>query len=197
VIAAITLICGLGYIVFKAFNRGCKCTFFKGEQYEEACSIYVFLAGNGRFVPVKLLDVRGSMQDFAQRGIIDWSTISLDRSWVLDRLTFSWFLSTLFHNNRHVVLPRVADIPLLDRLKVRHILKEAEGVAYFMIKQGRFWYQPPTYVYKPVKPSRKGRSQPAEETTDPRDDLSFRTFPAHGDPDSEKPAEPGTSHDVL
>jgi hypothetical protein len=151
----IVLVILIGLIVVLYIYNMCKSMALrKGYKYDKRCDIYLFISSPEHYVPVKLTTVPGQIHQFRQDRPLLRHQITLDANRLWDVLHVAWSTtipSTSFenrgfwnvnvlHQDKRLSLPHSITVPLLEKYRVRTILKKNELSISLMIKQGVSWY---------------------------------------------------------
>jgi len=127
-------------VIFWLYAQCHGLTWLRGYKYARACTLYVFLFNNHRYVPIKIRKLAGHMHMYHLSNSMTPDQISYSKNFIWDILHFDWSYVDLRMNSSYVTLPCDVQIPFKDKIKVRRMIAKEDLDIQFMILQGTNWY---------------------------------------------------------
>ena len=107
-----------------------------------ALCIYLFISHDFYHVPLKFRELNGILHTFTLNEQPKPQNMQFLKHALWDTMNIKWLGTTLNMKGKRIDLPKNANIPLWDKVKVRALLTH-ENIKYnIMIKQGNTWYAP-------------------------------------------------------
>ena len=133
---AIVSLLGVCIYIFRSCK---KMTFFKGFKYNNEVMIYVIIGDETHFVPIKVKTLNGNAHMFSLSTNLTKSNLVLQKHYLWDIFQINWNNTKIYKRDVEVSMPKLLYIPLMDKIKIRHIMSQPEVMVYMMIKQGNTW----------------------------------------------------------
>ena len=143
VFTAITI---TGFIIFSVkWLR--KCTTCRGHRFARildvyliVCNnhVYLIVCNNQRYVPILLRSFTGNIHRLELEHLIYSNNFTLHQNLVWDTLSIIWDNVVLKYNGNKMSLPTSVLIPLIDKIRTRHIMQNKFDIM-LLVKQGKKW----------------------------------------------------------
>ena len=133
----------LGYLVLAyaitQFFR--PITWCKGYKYNKKCGLYIFVCheDHERYSPLKVMSLKGQMQNYRMKYTGEGISLTLVRSWTYDTMTISWGGVQVMDKSDPINLPVTVTVALRHKIMTRRIAQQLGEVQY-VLKQGSSWH---------------------------------------------------------
>ena len=134
VFTAITII---GFIIF-SIKWLRKCTTCRGHRFARILDVYLIICNNQRYVPILLRSFTGNIHKLELEHLVYSKNFTLNQNVVWDTLSIIWDDVVLRYNGNKISLPTSVLIPLIDKIRTRHIMQDKFDVM-LLVKQGKEW----------------------------------------------------------
>ena len=122
-------------VTFLAFGKLRKSRIFRGWLFFNIVKIKLFIADAQFYVPIDLSKIAGNVHFFKLTGALLLENINLRKNWIWDVLEIDWSDVCLTLNGKEINLPISIVIPLVDKFRVRWLIKKDPLHLHIMIKQ--------------------------------------------------------------
>ena len=109
-------------------------------MFSNVVKIMVLISGVQNYIPIKLCETTGSIHLFKITGMLKAENIEMNKNFIWDTLEIDWKNVTVIFNENEINLPRVVEIKLQDKIKVRCLMSRKPLLFHIMLKQGIKWY---------------------------------------------------------
>ena len=109
-------------------------------MFSNIVKIKLFIADTQSYVPIELSKIAGNVHLFKLTGTLPLENINLKRNWILDVLEVDWSDVCMTLNGKEINLPMSIVIPLVDKFKVRWLIKKNPLHLHVMLKERKSWY---------------------------------------------------------
>ena len=130
-------ICGLVMVAILHYRKSKLC---RGCMFSNAVKIMIFISDVQYYVPIKLCRTAGSIHLFKITGILNSENVKLNRNYIWDTLEIDWKEVNMTFNGNKVNLPKLVTVKLIDKFKIRHMMKKEPLLFHIMLKQGIAWF---------------------------------------------------------
>lgn len=110
----------------------------KGILYSNKCTVYMFIALEAHYVPVKILETTGVMSRYKMTNKLGPNHIKLTPKCIWDKMTIEWKQVKIIQNSRMMILPTEVEVSIFHKLALRRMVTQTPEV-YLMVKQGTNW----------------------------------------------------------
>ena len=129
----------LGFIIFiLATTR--KCGIFRGKLFSNTVTVLLFFSDVKQYVMVKLCKTVGSIHLFKIFGWLTPAQIILKRKLLWDVVKINWKEVFFTLNATIIHLPTSVIILLIDKFRLRYIIRKRSLLLHVMLRQGTSWY---------------------------------------------------------
>ena len=109
-------------------------------MFSNTVKIMVFISDVQYYIPIKLCKAAGSIHLFKITGMLKPENIKLNKNYIWDTLEIDWKEVTVAFNDNKINIPRVVTSKLLDKIKLRYLMKREPLLFHLMLKQGIMWF---------------------------------------------------------
>ena len=110
-----------------------------GFEYPRVCHVYLFISTDCRYVPVRVTSCKGMLYFFSFKGTFEKSNITLKKNYLWDTIHIDWKDSSIMYNNKPLPVVQDITVPMLDKIRLRNLIKKKDAKIYIMTKQGTTW----------------------------------------------------------
>ena len=107
-IRIILTVIGMVIVIFLHYKKSRLC---KEYRFLNAIKIMLFISDIQNYVPIKLCKTAGSIHLFKIKGTLKWDTLEID-----------WNRATVTFNDNKIELPKIVEIKIWDKIKVRRLM---------------------------------------------------------------------------
>ena len=128
----------LAYAITQFFR---PVTWCKGYKYNKKCALYIFVYDeyHERYSPLKIMSLKGQMQNYRMKYTGEGISLTLVRSWTYDTMTISWGGVQVMNKSDPINLPVTVTVEMRHNIMTRRIAQQLGEVQY-MLKQGSSWH---------------------------------------------------------
>ena len=127
-------------VTILAFGKLRKSRIFRGWLFSNIVKIKLFIADDQSYVPIELSKIAGNVHLFKLTGALHLENINLKRNWIWDVLEVDWNDVHVTLNGKEINLPISIIIPLMDKFRVRWLIKKNPLHLHIILKQRKSWY---------------------------------------------------------
>ena len=127
-------------VTILAFGKLRKSRIFRGWLFSNIVKIKLFIADAQSYVPIDLSKIAGNVHLFKLTAHFFLENINLRRNWIWDVLEVDWSDVHVTLNGKEINLPISFVIPLMDKFRVRWLIKKNPLHLHIMLKQRKSWY---------------------------------------------------------
>ena len=109
-------------------------------MFSNIVKIKLFIVDAQSYVPTDLTKIAGNVHLFKLTGALLLENINLKKNWIWDVLEVDWSDICVTLNGKEVNLPICIVIPLMDKFRVRWLLKKDPLHLHIMLNQRKSWY---------------------------------------------------------
>ena len=109
-------------------------------MFSNIVKIKLFIADTQSYVPIDLRKIAGNVHLFKLTGALPLEHINLRKNWIQDVLEVDWSDIHVTLNGKEINLPISIVIPLVDKFRVRWLMKKDPLHLPIMLKQRKSWY---------------------------------------------------------
>jgi hypothetical protein len=140
-----TMITVLGILLF-LYRELKNYSLSKGILYNNRCTIYLFIAHDCYYIPIKITSTMGIVHQFLASSPLEHSNLTLIPACCWDTLSIDWSHTTLYNGNKPVPVPNKLVVSIWQKMMLRNIMGKSFRI-YLMVKQGRNWHEVKTHRY--------------------------------------------------
>ena len=127
-------------VIILAFDKFKKSRIFRGQFFSNIVQIKLFIEDAQSYVPIDLSKVAGNVHMFKLTGALLLGNINLRKTWIWDELEVDWSDIHVPLNGKEMNLPISVVIPLVNKFRVRWLMKKDPLHLHIMLKQRESWY---------------------------------------------------------
>ena len=124
-------------VMFLHYRRLRLC---RGCKFSNATKIMLFISDVQTYIPIKLCKTSGSIHLFKIKGTLTSEDIKLNKNYLWDTLEINWNKITVMFNDNKIDLPKIVEIKIQDKIRVRRLMNREPLNVHKMIRQGITWY---------------------------------------------------------
>lgn len=126
-------------------------TWWQGHKYKGVCKIYLMISCADTYMPLLIRKFAGQLPKFSQSDCpITKHDVKLHASTLQDYLTIDWSTLQAKYSQTPLTLPMHVPVRLIDRFRIRHLLKNPDIRFTYMIKQADAWHFPQIEQNNPI-----------------------------------------------
>ena len=127
-------------IIILAFEKFRNSRIFRGQLFSNIVKIKLFIEDAQSYVPIDVTKIAGNLHLFKLTGALLLENINLQKNLIWDVLEVDWSDIHVTSNGKEINLPISIVIPLVDKFRVRWLLKKDPLHLHIMLKQRKSWY---------------------------------------------------------
>ena len=115
-----------------------KCTTCKGQKFARILDVYLIVCNSQRYVPILLRSSSGNIHRLELEHLVYSKNFTLQKNLIWGIVSINWDDVVLKYNDHKIPLPCNVLIPLLDKIRIRHIMEKPFDVM-ILVKHGKEW----------------------------------------------------------
>ena len=127
-------------VIILVFHKFRNSKIFRRQLFSNTVKIKLFIADAQSYVPIGLTKIAENVYLFKLIGALLLENINLKKKWIWDALEVDWSDIHLTLNGKEINLPISIVIPLVDKFRVRWLMKQDPLHLHIMLKQRKSWY---------------------------------------------------------
>ena len=139
----VTIITFIGIIIyiFTCIHKIIKR--WKGFRYSDTCKIQIFISKRNFYVPVTIYKRTGNPFGYTILESLQANCVTLQKNLLWDILKVDWGENIIKFENQGIPLKSRYLIPLKDKSRIRHIMRNNLHSVYIQVKQGNYYHMIP------------------------------------------------------
>ena len=121
-------------VIILAFDKFRNSRIFRGQLFSNIVKIQMFIADAQSYVPIDLTKTAGNVHLFKLTGTLLLENIYLKKNWIWDVLEVDWSVIHVTLNGKEINLPISIVLPLVDKFRVRWLMKRDPLHLQIMLK---------------------------------------------------------------